>query len=105
MSVSVEQPLHFSQQPSSPSFSSPPQSPSHLLHTHTPASPPPPPPPPVDVDMSSSIATLPPVGQRHDREDAEMQDGDGLTNGHVEGAPNPPSEREPTSSAVAIEVA
>jgi len=42
MSVSVEQPLHFSQQ-----LSSPPHSPNHVLHAHTPASPQPPPPPPA----------------------------------------------------------
>ncbi|CAO2649526.1 Nn.00g069110.m01.CDS01 [Neocucurbitaria sp. VM-36] len=105
MSVSVEQPLHFSQQPSSPSFSSPPQSPNHRLHAQTPASPPPLPPPPADMDMSSSITTLPPAGQRHDREDAEMQDGEGLTNGHGEETANPPSNREPITNSVAVEVA
>ncbi|KAF2999270.1 hypothetical protein E8E13_003636 [Curvularia kusanoi] len=31
--------------------------------------------------MSSSTPTLPPAGQRHDREDADMQDGEGLSNG------------------------
>ncbi|KAF1850951.1 uncharacterized protein K460DRAFT_400985 [Cucurbitaria berberidis CBS 394.84] len=108
MSVSVEQPLHFSQQPSSPSFSSPPQSPNHLLHAQaaaSPPTPPSPPSPPADVDMSSSVTTFPPPSQRHDREDAEMQDGLGLTNGHAEETPTPPSNHEPTATSVAVEVA
>ncbi|KAJ4367045.1 hypothetical protein N0V83_007575 [Neocucurbitaria cava] len=105
MSVSVEQPLHFSQQPSSPSFSSPPQSPNHLIHAHTPAPPQPPPPPPADIDMSSSMTTVPPPGQRHDREDAEMQDGEGLPDMHVEEIATPPSNRESTTGSVAVEVA
>ncbi len=107
MSVSVEQPLHFSQQPSSPPFSSPPQSPTHLLHAQPPSSPPPLPPLQADVEMSSSIATLAPVGQRHDREDADMDDGTGLTNGHVEPPTQPTSDPEPesTPNAVAVQVA
>ena len=101
MSVSVE-PLHFTQQAPSPSFSSPPQSPNHHLHAQTPT--PAPAPAPTDVDMSSSNITSAPAGQRHDR-DADMQDGDGLANGHVEEPPMPPSERGPDTNTIAVEVA
>lgn len=55
--------------------------------------------------MSSSVTTLPPVGQRHDREDADMEDDSGLTNGHVPETAGPPSNREPAASPVAVEVA
>jgi hypothetical protein len=103
MSVSVEQPRHFSQQPSSPSFSSPPQSPNRLLHAHTPATPPPPPTP--DVDMSSSVTTLPPTGQQHDREDASMEDGVGLTNGRVAEPLSLSNNGNNIDSTVAVDVA
>lgn len=55
--------------------------------------------------MSTSASTLPPVGQRHDREDAEMQDGQDLTNGqsHVEQAST--EGVEPTTNTIAVEVA
>jgi hypothetical protein len=105
----VEQPLHFSQQPSSPSFSSPPQSPNHNIHAHTPA--PHPPPPPANVDMSSSVNTLAPVGQQHDREDADMGETtggtseSGLTNGHAAEPLYPPNDSETTNNAVAVEIA
>ncbi|KAF2866459.1 hypothetical protein BDV95DRAFT_529194 [Massariosphaeria phaeospora] len=55
---------------SPPSFSSPPQSPTHSHHTQVPVSSPP---TVDDVEMSTST-TLPTTGQRHDREDALMQD-------------------------------
>jgi hypothetical protein len=109
MSVSVEQPLHFSQQPSSPSFSSPAQSPNHNLHAHTPA--PHPAPPPANVDMSSSITTLAPLGQQHDREDADMGEATGgtnepgLTNGQAVGPLNLHDDSETTNSTIAVEIA
>ncbi|KAH7386839.1 Deoxyhypusine synthase-domain-containing protein [Phaeosphaeria sp. MPI-PUGE-AT-0046c] len=55
----------------------PPRSPNQLLHAQTPASPPPL--PSVDVDMSSSVTTLAPAGQQHDREDANMDEDASLT--------------------------
>lgn len=73
-------PVLFGQQPpSSPPFSSP-QSPTELQHHPLPPAMASSPPPQTaeDVDMSAST-TIPPPGQRHDREDAVMQDG--LTNG------------------------
>jgi hypothetical protein len=86
MSVSVErQPLHFSQQLSTPS-----RSPTHLLHAHTPSSPHQQ--PVADVDMSASSNTLPPTGQNHDRSDAEMQDGDN------------PGRRDASTNTVAVEI-
>jgi hypothetical protein len=103
MSVSVEQPLHFSQQPSSPSFSSPPHSPAQRLHAQTPASPLPP--PPADVDMSAAVTTLPPAGQQHDREDANMEDGLGLTNGRVPESRGLSNNGDAVNDTVAIEVA
>ncbi|KAF2253885.1 hypothetical protein BU26DRAFT_502001 [Trematosphaeria pertusa] len=100
MSVAnVEQPppLLFGQQPpSSPPFSSP-QSPNEAHHAQHPSSPPPQ--STNDVDMSAST-TFPPAGQRHDRDDAAMQDG--LTNG-VQADTNSGS-REPPNN-VAVEVA
>ncbi|ORY17606.1 hypothetical protein BCR34DRAFT_22357 [Clohesyomyces aquaticus] len=102
MSVNVEQPPPpLFGQPSSPSYSSPPQSPNHLHHTHTPVSSPPPQ-AVNDVDMSASTTSLPPAGQNHDREDAVMHDTAGLTNGHVEANTNIP---EAPSHPVAVEVA
>ncbi|KAF2474158.1 DS-domain-containing protein [Lindgomyces ingoldianus] len=102
MSVNVEQPpAPLFGQPSSPSFSSPPQSPNHLHHTQTPVSSPPPQ-ASDDVDMSASTTLLPPVGQNHDREDALMQDSGGLTNGHLETNTN---SLESPPNAVAVEVA
>jgi hypothetical protein len=53
------------------------------------------------VDMSSSVTTFAPAGQQHDREDADMEDGAGTANGHVESPPIPPS----NSNTIAIEVA
>lgn len=55
--------------------------------------------------MNTSASTMPPAGQRHDREDAEMQDGEGLTNGqsHIQQATT--ATAEPASNAVAVEVA
>ncbi|KAH4938411.1 hypothetical protein HBI79_053520 [Parastagonospora nodorum] len=109
MSVSVEQPLHFSQQPSSPSFSSPPRSPSRLPHAHSPA--PQPPPPPADVDMNASTTTSAPVAQQHGQDDADMAEAAGgtgtldPTNGHALEPPSPPNDRETANSAVAIQVA
>ncbi|XP_014559882.1 hypothetical protein COCVIDRAFT_23905 [Bipolaris victoriae FI3] len=88
MSVSVErQPLHFSQQLSSPS-----RSPTHLLHAHTPTSPQPQPAADMDVSASNNNNTLPPVGQDHDRTDAEMQDGDN------------PTHRDASTNTVAVEI-
>jgi hypothetical protein len=90
MSVSVEQPLHFSQQ-----LSSPPHSPNHVLHAHTPASPQPPPPPPaaeLDMNTSTSADTMPSTGQNHDRGDAEMQDGD------------EPARRDASTNTIAVEI-
>lgn len=55
--------------------------------------------------MSTSATTLPPTGQRHHREDAEMQDGEALTNGHQEQTPNQPGNPDPTIQAVAVAVA
>lgn len=85
MSVSVEQPLHFGQQLSSPS-----RSPNHLLHAHTPASPPPQ--PAADMDTSTSVHTWPPAGQNHDRDDAEMQDTE------------QPAQRDASTNTVAVQV-
>jgi hypothetical protein len=51
--------------------------------------------------MSSSVTTFAPAGQQHDREDADMEDGAGTANGHVESPPIPPS----NSNTIAIEVA
>jgi hypothetical protein len=103
MSVSVEQPRHFSQQPSPPSFSSPPRSPNRLLHAHTPASPPPP--LPTDVDMSASVTTLPPAGQQHDREDASMEDDAGLTDGRVAEPLSLSNDGDSVNNTVAVDVA
>ncbi|KAJ4988669.1 ubiquitin carboxyl-terminal hydrolase [Stagonosporopsis vannaccii] len=103
MSVSVEQPLHF-QQPTSPTFSSPPHSPNHLQRAST-ASSPPDSTRPVDVDMSASIPTMPQPGQRHDREDAEMHDGEGLTNGQAQVEPAFPGLTESSTNTVAVEIA
>lgn len=103
MSVSVEQPLHF-QQPASPTFSSPPHSPNHLPRTPT-ASPPPAPARPTDVDMSASAPTLPQPGQRHDREDAEMQDGESLTNGQARTDQTSPAVASASTDTVAVEIA
>lgn len=93
----MEQPLHFtSQQPSSPTFS-----PTHI-HA-APSLLPPPPAPPADVDMSTSTTTLPPVGQRHDRDDADMHDGEGVPN---ELPADSQSNPEATlTNSVAVEVA
>lgn len=55
--------------------------------------------------MSSSVTTLPPIGQRHDREDADMEDDSGLTNGHVPEIASSPINREPATGTVAVEVA
>ncbi|KAF1947056.1 hypothetical protein EJ02DRAFT_450032 [Clathrospora elynae] len=99
MSVSMEQPLHFSQQvqPLSPSFDSPPQSPNHLLHAQTPA-------PPLslaaDVDMSSSTT----LGQSHDRDDAEMRDGEGEGEGTTTAPAPTRSNREASTQTVAVEI-
>lgn len=94
MSVSVEHPLHFSQQ-----LSSPPHSPNHGIHAQTPAAPPPPPPPPpppaaaaANMDMSTSTDTLPTTGQNHDRSDADMQDD------------YQPSHRDASTNTVAVEI-
>ncbi|KAE8842288.1 hypothetical protein PTNB85_01055 [Pyrenophora teres f. teres] len=103
MSVSVEHPLHFSQQ-----LSSPPHSPNHGIHAQTPAAPPPPPPPPpppsllpaiadaatANMDVSASTDTLSTTTtrQNHDRSDAEMQDG------------YQPSHRDASTNTVAVEI-
>ncbi|KAF2181732.1 hypothetical protein K469DRAFT_670879 [Zopfia rhizophila CBS 207.26] len=102
-SANVEPPpLLFGQRsPSPPSFSSPPQSPNHLHHTQTPVSSPPPQ-PIEDVDMSTSTTMPPPEGQNHDREDAVMEDPEGLTNGHMETNTN---NRNPPTTNVAVEIA
>ncbi|KAF2854460.1 hypothetical protein T440DRAFT_276189 [Plenodomus tracheiphilus IPT5] len=93
--AAVEQP-HFIQRTPTPSFSSP----LHHLDAQ-PASPSPPPPASADADMSSSITTS---GQRHDREDAEMEDAS-LTNGQPQASPSTPSNREHPPTAIAVEVA
>ncbi|OAL50970.1 DS-domain-containing protein [Pyrenochaeta sp. DS3sAY3a] len=83
----------------------PPQSPTHLLHAPTPASPSPQGPQQADIDMSSSISTLPPAGQRHDREDADMQHEEMQGNGLVDTTPHPASTSDPAAAIVAVEVA
>ncbi|KAF2261157.1 hypothetical protein CC78DRAFT_500533 [Lojkania enalia] len=109
MSIVEPPPLLFgqhAQSPSSPSFSSPPQSPNHLHHAQTPVSSPPPLPAAAaeDVDMSTSTTLQPPTGQNHDRHaDAQMQDSGGLTNGHTDANTNR-SNALPASD-VAVEVA
>lgn len=103
--ASVEPPLLFqssSQQPSSPSFASPPQSPGHLIHAQTPVSPPP---PSADIDMSSSVTTLAPAGQRHDREGANMQDEGDFANAPPGESPASDTNLMPPSNAVAVQVA
>jgi hypothetical protein len=55
--------------------------------------------------MSSSVTTLAPAGQQHDREDANMEDSAAVPNGHVAETQNSPSDREPATNTVAIEVA
>ncbi|KAF1974633.1 hypothetical protein BU23DRAFT_505075 [Bimuria novae-zelandiae CBS 107.79] len=95
-------PILFGQPPSSsPSFSSP-QSPVESQHHTQPqmASSPPPPLTAEDVDMSAST-TLPAAGQRHDREDAVMQDG--LIDGVQPEATNTTNHNQ--ANNVAIEVA
>ncbi|KAI4663663.1 uncharacterized protein J4E78_004079 [Alternaria triticimaculans] len=90
MSVSVEPPLHFSQQ-----LSSPPHSPNPVLHAQTPASPPPPPPPPAagsNMSASASANTMPSTGQNHDRGDADMQDGD------------EPTHRDASTNTIAVDI-
>jgi hypothetical protein len=93
MSVSVEPPLHFSQQ-----LSSPPHSPNHVLHAQTPASPQPPPPPPpppaaeFNLSTSASANTMPSTGQDHDRGDANMQDED------------EPARRDASTNTIAVEI-
>lgn len=44
------------------------------------------------MDMSASANTLPPTGQNHDRDDAEMQDGDQS------------SHRDASTNTVAVEI-
>lgn len=96
-------PMLFGQQsPSSPSFSSP-QSPTESQYRPAPAmasSSPPSPQAAEDIDMSMST-TLPPSGQRHDREDAIMQEG--LTNGLQPDPSNTQTQNQ--ANNVAIEVA
>ncbi|KAF9695032.1 hypothetical protein EKO04_006896 [Ascochyta lentis] len=46
---------------------------------------PPPPPPTTDASMSTLAPTWPPAGQRHDRDDADMQNGESFTNGQAQG--------------------
>ncbi|KAH6622337.1 hypothetical protein C7974DRAFT_362780 [Boeremia exigua] len=103
MSVSVEQPLHF-QQSTSPAFSSPPHSPTHLHHAPTVSSP-----PPVqqttDADMSTSAHIAPPAGQRRNREDADMREVEGLTNGQAHVEQVSPLLAESSISSVAVEIA
>jgi hypothetical protein len=55
--------------------------------------------------MNTSASTLPHAGQRHDREDAEMQDGEGLTAGQAQTEQASTEHPEPTDSTVAVEVA
>ncbi|KAL5388909.1 hypothetical protein DPSP01_002616 [Paraphaeosphaeria sporulosa] len=103
-------PISFAQQPPSspPAFSSAHSPAESHPYTQPAMSSPPPPPPPQqpqqqsagDMDMTTST-TLPPAGQRHDREDADMQDG--LTNGLQPGASNTPTHNQ--TNNVAIEVA
>ncbi|KAF2005384.1 hypothetical protein P154DRAFT_457353 [Amniculicola lignicola CBS 123094] len=100
MSVNVEAPpVLFA--PSSPAYSPSPQSPTHLHHTQTPVSS-----PPADIDMSTST-TLPPTGQNHDRDDADaqMEDPEGLTNGHVPAEPAPTNPHGSAPDSIAVEVA
>jgi hypothetical protein len=85
MSVSVEQPLHFSQ------------------HLQPPTSPPPP--PPIDADMSTSVASLPPAGQRHDRQDANMDDEQRPPAAPPTTSDIPAESRESSTTTVAVEVA
>lgn len=60
--------------------------------------------------MSSSVTTLAPTGQQHDRQDADMGEATGvtnessLTNGLVAESPVPSNDRE-TNNTVAVEVA
>ncbi|KAF2203707.1 DS-domain-containing protein [Delitschia confertaspora ATCC 74209] len=96
-------PLLFGQRSPSPQpFSSPPRSPSHVHHSHTPLSSPPPQSFEDDVDMNASITFPTPEGQNHDREDIQMEDSEGLPNGHVDAAPY---HNEPPPTDIAIEVA
>ncbi|KAF9733686.1 hypothetical protein PMIN02_002677 [Paraphaeosphaeria minitans] len=105
-------PISFAPQPSSPPAFSSPHSPAES-HSHTQPtmsssspSPLPPPPPPQqqqssgDMEMTTST-TLPPAGQRHDREDVDMQDG--LINGLQPDATDTPTQNQ--TNSVAIEVA
>jgi len=52
--------------------------------------------------MSASVSLPAPEGQNHDREDAVMEDPEGLTNGHLETGTNP---TELPPATVAVEVA
>lgn len=52
--------------------------------------------------MNTSTTLSPPEGQNHDREDATMEDSDGLPNGHIEVAQNTGN---PPAPQVAVEVA
>ncbi|KAL6704573.1 hypothetical protein ACN47E_008083 [Coniothyrium glycines] len=76
MSVFVEPPL-FTQQTSSPSFSGQSQSSDDLLHAPAPMPTPASaslPVPVAEAAVSPLLAAMPPAAQRHDREDAYMQD-------------------------------
>ncbi|KAF3042177.1 ubiquitin carboxyl-terminal hydrolase [Didymella heteroderae] len=55
--------------------------------------------------MSASAPTLPPTGQRHDREDAEMHEGEGLANGREQLEQESTVPAQASTNAVAVEVA
>ncbi|KAJ4407344.1 hypothetical protein N0V91_003928 [Didymella pomorum] len=55
--------------------------------------------------MSASIPTLSPTGQRHDREDAEMHDEEGLANGQGQAEQESTTPATAATSAVAVEIA
>ncbi|KAI8940888.1 hypothetical protein NX059_002148 [Plenodomus lindquistii] len=93
--AAVEQP-HFIQRTPTPSFSSP----RHHLDARSPSASPPPP-ASADVDMSTSVVTS---GQRHDREDADMEDA-GLTNSLPQASIETPGSAEHPSTAIAVQVA
>jgi hypothetical protein len=75
-----------------------------VQHAPAPVSPPPLQ-QPADVNMSTSSSTLPPTGQRHDRDDADMQDGDSLTNEQTQFGQASADVPVPAFNTVHIEVA
>ncbi|OCK80825.1 hypothetical protein K432DRAFT_404386 [Lepidopterella palustris CBS 459.81] len=104
--ASVEPPpLLFGQRsPSPPSFSSPPQSPHHLHHPHTPLASPPPH-LNEDVDMNASTTLQPSEGQNHDRDEDMMVDSEVLPDGPVQAGDGAQNGISPTPNGVAGDAA